>query len=66
MGTTPTEFILTRRLNRAAEILASGTDFGSITDLALDLGFNDSAYFARRFKGRFGITPTMFRASRSH
>lgn len=66
MATTPTEFILTRRLNRAAEILASGSDFGSITDLAFDLGFNDSAYFARRFKARFGLTPTMFRTSRSH
>lgn len=66
MATTPTEFILTRRLNRAAEILGSGSDFGSITDLAFDLGFNDSAYFARRFKARFGLTPTMFRTSRSH
>lgn len=64
MATTPTEFVLTRRLNRAAEILSSAMDCGSITDLAFDLGFNDSAYFTRRFKSRFGVTPTSFRASR--
>lgn len=63
LATTPTEFILTRRLNRAAEILAGGCDFGSITELAFDMGFNDSAYFARRFRSKFGMTPSAFRAS---
>lgn len=66
MATTPTDFILTRRLNRAAETLASGRDFGSITELAFDVGFNDSAYFARRFRGKFGMSPSAFRASRSN
>ena len=64
MATTPTEFILTRRLNRSAEMLASGSDFGSITDLAFDVGFNDSAYFARRFRRKFGLSPSAFRANR--
>ncbi len=61
MATTPTAFILSRRLAAAAEILESGGDFGSITDLAFDLGFNDSGYFARRFRMRFGLSPNQYR-----
>jgi AraC-like DNA-binding protein len=61
MATTPTAFILSKRLSAAAEILERGGDFGSITDLAFNLGFNDSAYFARRFKMRYGVSPTRYR-----
>jgi len=61
MATTPTAFILSKRLALAADILKSGDDFGSITDLAFELGFNDSAYFARRFKKRFGMSPSRYR-----
>jgi len=61
MATTPTAFILSKRLAVAAEILDCGDDFGSITDLAFDLGFNDSGYFARRFKMHFGVSPCEYR-----
>lgn len=61
MATTPTAFILSKRLAAAAEILQRGDDFGSITDLAFDLGFNDSGYFARRFRLQFGVTPCEYR-----
>jgi len=61
MATTPTAFILSKRLAAAAEILDRGGDFGSITDLAFDLGFNDSGYFARRFKMHFGVSPCEYR-----
>ena len=33
----------------------------SITALAFDLGFNDSAYFSRCFRQRFGTTPSGYR-----
>ena len=61
MATTPTAFILSNRLSAAAEVLERGDDFGNLTDLAFDLGFNDSAYFARRFKRRFGVSPGRYR-----
>ena len=61
MATTPTAFILSKRLAAAAEILERGDDFGNITDLAFDLGFNDSGYFARRFKMQFGVSPCEYR-----
>lgn len=60
MGTTPSAYILERRLARAAERLSAGTD-ASITEIAFELGFNDSAYFARAFRQRFGVPPREWR-----
>ena len=60
MGTTPGGYVLEQRLQRAAEALATGA-VPSITALAFDLGFNDSAYFTRCFRTRFGTTPTAWR-----
>jgi len=60
-GTTPGGYILERRLLRAAELLG-GPAGRSVTALAFDLGFNDSAYFSRRFRRRFGVSPVAWRA----
>jgi len=60
-ATTPSAYILRRRLDRAAELLA-GDPARSITDLAFDLGFNDSAYFTRCFRQQFGAPPSAWRA----
>jgi AraC-like DNA-binding protein len=62
MGTTPVGYIAERRLARAAELLTS-RDPISVTDIAFDLGFNDSAYFARCFRQHYGMTPSSYRAS---
>ena len=60
MGTTPSGYILERRLARAAERLAA-TPGASITEVAFEMGFNDSAYFARCFRQRFGVAPREWR-----
>jgi AraC-like DNA-binding protein len=60
-ATTPSAYILRRRLDRAAELLAGDPGL-SITDLAFDLGFNDSAYFTRCFRQQFGAPPSAWRA----
>lgn len=60
MGTTPSAFILERRLRWAAERLLASPD-ASITDIAFELGFNDSAYFARCFRQQFGKSPRDWR-----
>ena len=36
----------------------------SVTEIAFDLGFNDSAYFARCFRQHYGKTPSAYRAGR--
>jgi AraC-like DNA-binding protein len=60
MGTTPSAYILERRLARAAERLSAAPE-ASITEIAFELGFNDSAYFARAFRQRFGVPPREWR-----
>ncbi len=60
MGTTPSAAILDRRLERAAEkLLADLTQ--TITDVAFSHGFNDSAYFTRCFRQKFGVSPRAWR-----
>ncbi len=60
MGTTPIGYISERRLDQAAALLAGNSGM-SITDVAFDLGFNDSSYFSRQFRRRFGVTATAYR-----
>ncbi len=60
-ATTPSAYILERRLARAAERLAAEANT-SITGIAFDLGFNDSAYFTRCFRQKFGVSPSEFKA----
>ena len=63
MGTTPSAYILERRLVRAADRLVARPD-ASITDIAFELGFNDSGYFTRCFRQRFGAAPREWRSGR--
>ncbi|QNA83985.1 AraC family transcriptional regulator [Sphingomonas sp. So64.6b] len=58
---TPTAFITTRRLARAADLLAC-PDGRSVTDIAFEVGFNDSAFFSRCFRRSYGVTPSQWRA----
>lgn len=60
MGATPSGYILERRLARAADKLQFDTT-ASITAIAYDLGFNDSAYFSRCFRQRHGASPSAWR-----
>lgn len=61
-GQTLQGVILDQRLDRAATILrdARGTGRPRITTLAMELGFNDPAYFSRAFRRRFGAAPSRF------
>lgn len=62
MSTTPSGYIQQRRLQRAGDILRADRD-RSITSIAFDLGFNESAYFTRCFRQHFGTTPSQWRSS---
>jgi AraC-like DNA-binding protein len=61
MGTTPSLYIQERRLARAGDKLLAYPE-ATITQIAFDHGFNDSAYFARCFRRRHGVTPRAFRS----
>lgn len=62
-GTTPTAYIHDRRLRAARDRLLDPTFDGTMTDLAYDLGFSDSAHFSRRFKARFNVTPSHYQST---
>jgi AraC-like DNA-binding protein len=59
-GTTPSAYITEVRLERAARWLRQGPT-RSITAIAMSAGFNDSAYFSRCFRNRFGCSPRDWR-----
>ncbi|MBO8479686.1 MAG: helix-turn-helix domain-containing protein, partial [Bacteroidetes bacterium] len=58
---TPLEYLKELRFRKAAEMLQEGSH--SISQIAWATGFNDSHYFSRAFKQRFGKTPSEYRNS---
>ncbi len=58
-GMTAAAYITAYRLSKAEELLTS-TDL-SVTDIAARVGFSDMAYFSRRFKRQYGLSPLQFR-----
>jgi len=61
IASTASGFILEQRLEQASERLVATPGQQSITELAYDCGFSDSAYFSRCFSKRFGVPPRDFR-----
>ena len=59
-GQTPSQFLRTIRLKRAAELLSKNSD--NVTQIAYSVGFNSLSYFNKCFKEQFGITPGQFEA----
>lgn len=58
-GQSPTDFIRSYRLMRAAELLKS--NFGTVLDVALKVGFSSASYFTKCFKREFQMLPSDFR-----
>jgi AraC family transcriptional regulator len=63
-GITPHQWLLRTRLRRAAERLAGTRD--PITEIALDVGFDDLSNFIRSFRAEFGVSPSRYRTSRRY
>lgn len=57
VGTTPTRFLLGRRLEAVAARLRYSDKPRRITDIALECGFSDLSYFSRTFRRRFEVSP---------
>ena len=60
-GETPHQYLLTRRLERAAALLRN-TD-RSVADICLNVGLTSVGSFTTSFGRTFGLSPTAYRAS---
>ena len=59
-GSTPHQYLLQRRLERAKELLRSPD--ASLSQVALESGFADQSHLTNVFRRFMGITPSQFRA----
>jgi AraC-like DNA-binding protein len=58
-GTSFTEFVLTRRLERAHQLLSDPKLADRpISSIALDVGFGTLSYFNQSFRRRYGVSPS--------
>ncbi|UYO01041.1 MAG: AraC family transcriptional regulator [Devosia sp.] len=62
MGTSPSEFVMTRRLERVERLLLA-TEM-TVGDIAGLTGFADGNYLAKSFRRQRGLAPLAFRATR--
>jgi AraC-like DNA-binding protein len=60
-GETPYRYVLTRRIERAQELLRN-TDL-AVTDICLEVGFASLGSFSSAFTRVAGTTPTAYRAT---
>lgn len=62
-GQTPIEYLVRLRIQKSMEMLRN-TDL-TITEIALEVGFNDSNYFTRQFRRILGESPRSFRRTKA-
>lgn len=62
-GEPPRELIKRIRLRKAAELIDH--KFGNLSEVALEVGFDNPAYFSECFKKQFGIPPSQYKQKNS-
>lgn len=63
IGDTPIHYLINIRLERAKELLESGSA-ESIQEVAAQVGYDDVYHFSKLFKKRYGIPPSQVRKKR--
>ena len=61
-GSSPNEYIQNLRLDYAARLLKEGEL--SVAEISYMAGFQSAAYFSRRFKQKFGMSPSRFQSGK--
>lgn len=57
-GKTPNEFIRQMRMNKALSLIKSRQ--GNISEVALEVGYNNPSYFTKVFNDSFGYSPSTY------
>lgn len=57
-GENPSTFFKTYKLNRAAELIASGKY--NVSEIADMTGFSTHSYFSKAFRKQFGVSPSEY------
>ena len=60
-GMSPSQFIRTIRLKRAASLISQNA--GSISEIAFSIGFESTSYFTKCFKEQFHQLPSDYKES---
>ncbi len=63
-GETPINYLLQLRIQKAMTLLMSTKQ--SVSEIAFEVGFNDSNYFTRQFKASQNVSPIAYRRSYSN
>ncbi len=58
-GLSPMNYLIRFRIEKAAELLAENKEI-RIIDVATKTGFENSAYFSRKFKEILGVSPRIY------
>lgn len=58
-GTSPNQYIKTKRLEKAQQLLVTSSH--RISEIAYDCGFNDTGYFSKSFMSVYNCSPSDFR-----
>lgn len=62
LGISPWDSLTRLRIQKARELLIGNED--TITQVAMQVGFNDLAYFSRVFRKQIGLSPQEYRSKR--
>lgn len=55
---SPSEFINNIRLQKAAHLIRARAD--TLTQISYSVGFNEQSYFAKKFRRKFGVSPSEY------
>ena len=62
LGQSPSAYLWGLRLEKAAQLLAAQA--GTVSEVAYGVGFKSVPHFARRFRARYGCSPSAYAAAR--
>jgi len=58
INTSPSELINDLRLQRAAHLIRAKAD--NVAQIGYAVGFNEQSYFSKRFRKKFGVSPSEY------